>query len=1144
MIVRRAVTSLFSLAFLLLASSVPPTFSQSQTTGRIAGAIRDQVGAAIPGAEVVILNRATTDERRTKTNNDGNYSVSLLPPGLYLIRITASGFKKVVFDNVLVGITETTQIDADLIVGPVIEASLTIRATATLAQTDGPRLGRIVDSRSVSELPLATRNFTQILGLSPGTDIGLADNTGVGRNSQNISVNGARRTQNNFQINGVDANTIGTNSALFIAVPAPETIQEFKVQTSLYDATFGRSGGGNVQAVTKGGSNFFHGSAYGYFRVASVNANNPFLKAADVKRPPLKRNVFGTTLGGPIKKEKAFFFLAYQGTRERNGASVNSVSPSVLIVKGLTDDRSEQTLGITFNVSSIHPVALALLNVKLPDSRFLIPTPQVDGRYSGWSLSRFQEDQFSNSIEYRINRNNWLAAKLFFANAPWTLAMFNGPNVPGFDDTRQLNHRLISIQDIHEFSSKVLNEARVGYNFVRNNSFPQEPIKDSDVGIHRPNADSFPGLPLIRIAPNARGLTFGTGFANIDLQAAHHSATIADVLSIMRASHTIRTGIELLHYRVTIALNFFRRGQIDFNSFTDFLNGNASVSFLGSGISDRNLRTIDYSFFIQDDWKLSPRWTINLGLRYELNPPFYDSRGRISTFDPSLYTPRALVNSAGVPQGPPIGGFVQAGNVIPQYDLPDVPNVSKRLGTSIDPNNFAPRVGFVYSPLTSFRLVVRGGYGIFYSRGSSGPLNNIQTPPTYLVGTRVAPPSFANPFFAVPSSDKFPTFVPGATLTGQFLDRNVRTSYFHQYNAGLQYAAGKHLLLEVAYVGTRGLNLPRLVAINQARLASPQHPIVNEVTGAAITTNTPANAQLRAPFQGVSIVNFSQAQTTAQSTYNSLQVSLTRQLSKGLRFLASYTFAKAIDNTSGRDEFDFSTILGNQLDNRTNRGVSDFDRRHRVVLSYLWDVPQPALAGKSTAARLLLSNWEVAGIVVAMSGQPIDIVDTGAGSFYGLNNGTNPLARPNWAPGATRSTASRNVPAGYFFNPFAFVRPVVTAGQPIPSSNGTAIANALGTDIGNVGRNVLHGPRQSNVDFSIIKRFPFRESKNVELRAEFFNLFNQVNLSNPISDFNAVFATGSFDSSTGRIINPGDFGRIISTSNNPRIIQFAVKFNY
>jgi hypothetical protein len=1142
MIARGAVTSLLAFAFLFPLISVP-AFAQTQTTGRIAGTVKDQTGAVVAGAQAAVVSRATGEERKATTDEAGNYAVSFLPPGRYQASITASGFKKVVFDNVTVAITETTQVNADLEVGPVIE-SVTILDAPPLIQADGPRLGRIVDSRAVSELPLATRNFTQILGLSPGADVGLADNTGVGRNSQNVSVNGARRTQNNFQINGIDANTTGTNSALFIAVPAPETIQEFKVQTSLYDATFGRSGGGNVQAVTKSGSNFFHGAAYEYFRNDALNANNPFLKAAGVERPLLKRNVFGATLGGPIKKENAFFFIAYQGTRERNGASPNSLSSRVLIAPGLTDDRSELTLRNTFNVPSINPVALALLNVRLPNGQFPIPTPQADGRYSGSAPSSFQEDQFNSNIEYRINEKNWLAARFFFANAPWMLALFSGPNVPGFGDDRQLNHRLISIQEVHTFSSKVVNEARLGYNFVRNNSAPQEPVKVSDVGISRANAGTFPGLPQIRIAANARGVVFGTQAGTIDLRAVHNSATAADVLSIMRGEHTIRTGAEIIQYQVPIALPFFRRGLIDFNNFIDFLTGAPAVSFLGSGISDRNLRTTDYSFFIQDDWKLSPRWAINLGLRYELDLPFYDTRGRISTFDPLLYKPRTQVDLSGRPVGPPSGGFVQPQNVIAQYDLSEAPNVGKRVLTSIDPNNFAPRVGFAYSPLKSFRLVVRGGYGIFYSRGSSGYLNNTQTPPTYIVGTRVNPP-LSDPFFAAPSLDKFPIFVPGIALTGVFFDRDMRTPYLHQYNASVQYAVDKDLLLEVAYVGTRGLNLVRTVALNQARLASALHPIVNQVTGVAITTNTPANAQLRAPFQGVSITAFSQNQTAAQSTYNSLQVSLSRQLPRGLRFLASYTYAKAIDNASGRDEFDSSAILGNQLDNRANRGVSDFDRTHRFVLSYLWDLPQPAFAGNSKAAQLLLSNWEVAGIVVAMSGQPIDIVDTGAGSFYGLNGGLSPMARPSWASGASRSTATSNIPTGYFFKPSAFARPVVRAGQVIPSSNGAAIADALGTDFGNVGRNVLRGPRQNNIDFSIIKRFRVSESKNLEFHAEFFNLFNQVNLANPISDFNAILATGGdIDPNTGQIIKAGDFGRITSTSNNPRLIQFVVKFNY
>jgi hypothetical protein len=273
-------------------------------------------------------------------------------------------------------------------------------------------------------------------------------------------------------------------------------------------------------------------------------------------------------------------------------------------------------------------------------------------------------------------------------------------------------------------------------------------------------------------------------------------------------------------------------------------------------------------------------------------------------------------------------------------------------------------------------------------------------------------------------------------------------------------------------------------------------------------------------------------------------MSLTRRLSKGLQLMASYTYAKSLDNASGGDSTGASPILGNQFDSRANRGVSAFDRTHRFVLSYLWDLLRPAFAARSRAGRVLLSDWQVAGIITAMSGLPIDIVDSFAGSFYfGGNSG---LSRPNWAPGATRQTAMTNVPAGYYFNPLAFVRPVVQPGQVIPTSNGVAIANALGTDIGNVGRNVLRGPRQSNVDFSVIKRFPVGESKNVELRAEVFNLFNQVNFANPVGNFDAV-PSMNIDANTGRIINPadlGDFGRINSTSNNPRLIQLALRLNF
>jgi hypothetical protein len=1160
----KAASLLLTILFLLLPAIAISTQAQSGTTGSIAGTVKDQNGSVIAGAEVTVVSKATGDERRVTTDSEGNYALSLLPPGEYRVTVAARGFNTALFDSVRVVITETTRVDANgphaLAVSEVITNPIVVRI-APLIQRDGPQLGRVVDSRMVSELPLATRNFTQILGLSPGTSMELPDNTAVGRNSQMVSVNGARATQNNYQINGVDANNIRNNNAVRLAVPAPETIQEFKVQTSLYDATFGRSAGGNIQAVTQSGANDFHGAAYEYFLNEALTANNPFLKAAGVNRPVLERNIFGGVLGGRLKRDKAFFFTSYQGTREQNAASDNSLTSSVLIAEGLTDDRSEQTLLSTFRprlpnalpASAINPVALALLNLKLPHGKFLIPTPQADGRYSGATPSSYREDQFNFNVDYRVNQQNWLTTKFFFSNAPQTLALFTGVNVPGFAAEQQTNNRLISIQDIHSFSSTLINEARAGYNFIRQASFPQEPVKDSDVGIRRANADTFPGLPLIRIAPNAGGIAFGTATANIDLAFASSSATLFDTLSLTRGNHRLRSGAELIYYQLNITSNINTWGQIDFNSFNDFLVGTVSQSIFGSGIADRSLRATDYGFFIQDDWKFSRKLTINLGLRYELDLPPYDTRGRNVNFDPARYAPRLEVGSNGNPIGPPSSGFVQAGNVIPQYDMPNVPNVGKRVSSS-DQNNFAPRVGFAYSPLDSNRVVVRGGYGIFFSRLSFLYIPII-LPPNYVVGRRANPP-FTDPFFVAPATNEFPTFVRGIDVSTPVFDLSLSTPYSQQYNSSVQYAINQDTSIELAYVGSHGLNLQRDVGINQARLASPQHPIVNEVLlalnlpGAIITTNTPTNAQLRAPFQGASTLTFRQQQTTAQSSYNSLQVSLNSRLTKGSQFLAAYTFAKSVDNGSGGAlnsgaAVDTAVILGNQLDNRAHRGVSNFDRTHRFVLSYLWDLPRPAFAARSSGSRMLLSNWQVAGIITAMSGLPIDIVDGAAGSFYGLNGGNNPLARPSWAPDATRSVATTNIPPGYFFNPFAFARPTILAGQLIPSSNGTAQAGAIGTDLGNVGRNVLRGPAQTNVDFSISKRFPFGESHNIEFRAAFFNLFNHVNLANPISNLNAVQSSGgSIDQNSGRIINPGDFGRIVSTSNNPRLIQFALKFNY
>jgi len=1129
--------------------------AQTGTTGQISGVVTDPSGAVIPGATVELTGTAAV-KRIATSGAGGQYTFTLLPPGNYIVAISAQGFRQTQFQNVVVRITETTILNAPLALSAATE-SISVSSAVPLLQTTNAANGRVVDSQTLSELPLATRNFTQILGLSPGTATYLPDNTAVGRNSQNISVNGGRVTWNNFQINGVDSNSMGTNSAPSLSIPAPETLEEFKVQTSMYDATFGRSAGGNVQAVTKSGTNDLHGSAYEYFRNNVLNANDPFLKFAGVNRPTLRRNVYGGTMGGPIVKDKLLFFASYQGTREANAASrINSQSSSILIAPGLTNDRSAATLLSTFGgqptslfgpVTSINPIALSLLNAKLPNGQFLIPTPNSSsGRFSGATPSIYHEEQFNANLDWNVTAKNHLAGKFFFMNSPQTLALPSflggGPNVPGYGNFQQNNGRIISIQDTHVFNPNTLNELRLGYNFLRVDAFPQEPINDSDVGITRSNAAQLPGLGLIQIAPAAGGIAFGTS-PTIDVKATSPSTTLYDGVTLIRGNHNLRLGGELRYNQNLYTLNFFTRGNIQFTNFNDFLAGRPLVTVYGAGNGHRVLHATDYNFFAQDDWRITRRLTLNLGLRYELDSPVTDSQGRISTFDPTLYQP-TLLN----PAGPPATGFVIAGNA------PSTPagfvKANDSLLKSNDPNNFAPRVGFAWSPLQSEKMAVRGGYGIFYSRSSFQYITlNVIAPPTYVFGARVLPPSLANPYFATPTPDQFPTLVPGVALSGQLFDRNLRTPYVHQYNLGVQYQLGGHTMLDVGYVGSHGLDLFRAVPINRPALVPTGGSITNPVTQAVITTNTPANAASRAPFQGVSVNNFFLNQTTAQSSYNSLQVSLNQRMWHGVQMLASYTYGKSIDDASGQgggsgiggvlnpgSVGETQNVIGNPFNPRSNRGVSDFDRTHRFVISYLADLPNPAFAANNAVTRNLLHNWSISGITTWMAGLPIDVVDNGAGSFYGFSGGSNTLARPNLI-----SNPYQNVPAGYFFNPAAFQRPIILAGQPIPSSGGTAVAGANGTDFGTLGRNALRGPRQSNFDFSVIKHFTVTERARVEFRTDFFNLFNHVNYANPISDLNSVPGSGGTLDATGHVTSPGSFGRIISAASNPRLLQFALK---
>lgn len=1140
---RRALV--FSLTLALIFNSLV-LHSQSPTTGRLKGTVKDSQGAVIAGATITFDEPATATRWILKTENDGSYSTLPVPPGIYQLTVQALGFNDAILQNLQIALSATTTVNVQMKPGTA-KSEIVVSDVPPMIRSDSAGLASSLDSRSLEALPLPSRNALQLLTQVPGVTAPLTNNSALGRNTPNVSSNGARVTQNSYQVNGVDASNISTHDFGDVGIPAPESIRELRVQTSLYDASVGDAGGAAIQVITKSGSDFLHGSAYEYFRNEALNANDPNLKAVGVERPVMKRNVFGGTLGGPLVKNRAFFFISYQGTREKNGATSQSLFKDVLIAPGLTNDRTEPTLLSTFapvlptGTTSIDPVALRLLNTKLPGGTFLIPTPQTsDGHVSGTTPSTFHEEQFNTNFDLHIRSEDFVSMKLFFADAPLFSALggsnfsFAASTLPGFGNHIDTRNIVLSLSEEHVFSNRAVNELRFGYGLVRRNELPQEPVTDADVGISRGTANQNPGLPLILLDVSQEGAAIGT--SNIILRNTLPSKSVGDMFSFVRGKHNLRLGGEFHTQKWDVEPNVFTYGEIDFDTFGSFLAGTSSFSHLATGIPHRDFRTTDYHAFVQDDWRLANRFTVNLGLRYELDLPPYEVQGRIGGFNPTFYAPRMQLDSSGIPLGPPASGIIEAGNALPQFSLPEVHRVGKRILKSVDPNNFGPRIGFAWSPIKSERMAIRGGYGIFYSRPSFSYLAlDYFAPPFFLDSVAFGQP-IESPFANAPPNSAFPLIQPGGPLAVAVVDTNNRTPYTQQFNFSVQHELLREATLQVAYVGSRGVKLFRSLAVNQARIATSVHPVINAVTSQVITTNTPDNALLRSPMQGVDSAFFALNESTAQSAYHSLQTTFSRRWTHGLEFSASYTWSKSVDNASqaGGGAFsdgsldrsgalDTGNVFGNQFGPHTNRGLSDFDRTHCFVMSYSWELPIIKRSNVPSLLRWMFSNWQVSGVVTAMSGVPVDIVDPVGGSLYGLVG-----SRPNWSAGADRRTATSQIPSGYYFNPSAFSAAVVSPGDPIPSAHDPlALAGDVGLDLGNVGRNVLRGPAQSNIDFSLSKGITFRETSRLDFRADFFNVLNHANRDNPVSD-----------------INRSDFGRVVAFSSSPRIIQLGLKVSF
>jgi hypothetical protein len=1139
----------FALAILLVFGALAAvSFGQTAGTGAIAGTITDPSGAVVPGAAVKAIDVATGEVRSVVSSSNGTYLVPLLNPGTYRVEVNKSGFKQMVSANVPVHVTETAAVNLRLEIGSTKE-TVTVTGARELLKTQDATLGQVVDQKEMESLPLVTRNYTQILGLSAGISAEVFNAAELGRGGVNdgISSGGSNFVDNNYQMNGVEIND-REGSGYYsgsIAIPNPDSIQEFKVQTSQYDASSGRNSGANVDVVTKGGTNSFHGNAWEYFRNEVMNANTFFNNETAQPRGRLRQNQFGFALGGPIKKDKLLFFTSYQGTRQQNGIDANCSSSAILPL--LTDDRSAAGLatavgantvwsGVDFlgvPVTTVSSQALALFHYKLPNGQYLIPNPQIiknvtivnpltgvastgPAGFSSFSQPcTYSEDQFVTNLDWLQNQKSTFQVRFFFSNSDSIETLTNAgattPVLPGSPQTNPSDYRNFSLTHTYSFTSHLVNQAEIGFHRTYATATPQSAFKWSDLGVTAPsfdNADPYLEVFGSMIAGGGQIVGF-----------AQNTFIGQDTLSWTHGRQNIRVGAS------------FDRGQVNDTGFTlqseaIFLDYPSLMQGTGlpltpyetadlPGETAREWRTWTIGSFVQDDIKLTSRLMVNLGLRYEHLGDPGDILGRNSTINPSLLNPNP-------PSAGTLAGFVVSSNY-PGTPPAGVVTSGNNLGIrGIGTNTIDPRIGFAWSLPGTDRFVLRGGYGIYRQTITGQPFfQEIADQPFALERITVSPAGgFASPFQGNPGAfPQWTPYSPTTALTPYFLDRNLRPPALQKYSLMLQSQLAKDLVLEVGYSGGRYTHLLLSIDPNQAVLASAAHPIRGE------TANTLENVQLRVPYEGFSSSSMTQLGSFGSGWYNGLQVSLNKRFSHGLQFLASYTWSRDLTNVIGGVGGDYAftsgVLYGDQTNPRRDYGPDDFVRPQRFVFSAVYELPGPK--DHHSAAGYALAGWKLAGVTTIQSGQPLTPYDgSTATNIYGVLTDF-----ANFTPGcklATSGSTFRRVTGSSGWINASCIAPYPAMGPVDP------LLGIAPTGFGNGGVGVVVGPGQSNTDLSLSKLFPLsraREGMNIEFRTDAFNVFNHPIFYNP--DVN---------------ISDTSFGQITSLASNPRVLQLSLRFSF
>ena len=1137
---------LLLVALLLMSASLA---AQTAATGAIAGTVTDPKGAVVADATVNAIDETTGEKRTTVSSSTGTYIVPLLHPATYRVEITKKGFKLSVSSGVPVHITETIGVNVRLEVG-VIAETITVASNSQLLKTEESTLGNVIDEKEVNALPLVTRNYTQILGLSPGVSAEVFNAGEIGRGGVDDAMvtNGGSYLDNNFQMNGVEIND-WQGSGHFsggTATPNPDSIQEFKVQTSQYDASYGRDAGANVDVLTKAGSNSFHGNLWEYFRNEDLNANDYFRKQTGQPRAVLRQNQFGFTLGGPIQKGKLLFFTSYQGTRQQNGIDSNCSSSVILPV--LTSDRSpaglaasvgmntafggSDILGNQVTASNVSPQAQALFNAKLPSGQYLIPNPQevitdpATGLPEGFSTFSsacpYTEDQFITNIDWIQNSKSTLQGRFFFANTQGTFTLptgFLGSTLPGAPVKNPQNFRNFSLTHTYIFSGRLVNQVEIGFHRVHAGTDQSFPVSYSDLGVTAPTFDDSRAVISVlggmNMGGNGQTVIFG-----------QNTYVLQDTVSWIRGRHSFRFGGGLT--RAQDNMSTFRYGGYTFfYNYPGLMYGQAPLNPLETvdlaGIGARNWRVQDVDGFAEDDIKVSSRLTLNLGFRFERLGDFGEVNGRNATMDPSQIDPNppasgsfaGIVVSSNFPGKPP-AGVISSGN-----------NMGIK---GVGQNTLDPRIGFAWNLPETERLVLRGGYGIYHQRATGQPyLQQIANQPFGLF--RQVEPNFTNGFADPfpPDPGAFPQFFaysPSTSLSPLIIDPNLRPPVFQRYSLGLQVELAKDFVMEIGYAGMRSTHMLIQPDINQASLASAANNIRGE------STNTLSNISLRVPYQGFSPSSMIDIKSAGFGWYNALQASMTKRFSHGLQFLASYTYARDLTNAyASTDGANGGEIAGDNNNPRADYGPDSFIRPHRFVFSGIYELPGPR--NHHSFLGQAIAGWKVAGVATIQSGHLLPLLNITGTNVYGVVTDFAEVV-----PGCKLATSGSDTSrlnnwvnlncAGPNINPpiVGDLEPPGTCANALPSGDCPAMATAFGN--GRMG--ILHGPNQINTDLSLIKLFPLgaNEHRTIEFRAEFFNAFNH-----PI-----------FNDPDTYVSDGPSFGVINSTVSNPRVIQFALKLNF